>query len=92
MLEGLYSAAAGMAAQQQRMDSLANDVANVNTAGYKHVRLGFRDLVYAATTRGAAADVTQGAGCVAGVDAVFVVSTPVVVAATGALPASPLLV
>ena len=47
MLEGLYTAAAGMAAQQQRMDSLANDVANVNTAGYKHVRTGFRDLVYA---------------------------------------------
>src|SRR4051812_8875508 len=65
MLEGLYSAAAGMAAQQQRMDSLANDVANVNTTGYKHVRTGFRDLVYAQTGRGAAADVAQGAGSAA---------------------------
>src|SRR2546421_6840828 len=46
MLEGLYSAAAGMAAQQQRMDALSNDVANVNTAGYKSVRIGFRDLIY----------------------------------------------
>jgi flagellar basal-body rod protein FlgG len=46
MLEGLYTAAAGMAAQQQRMDALSNDVANVNTAGYKRVRVGFRDLVY----------------------------------------------
>jgi flagellar basal-body rod protein FlgG len=46
VLEGLYTAAAGMAAQQQRMDALSNDVANVNTAGYKRVRLGFRDLVY----------------------------------------------
>jgi flagellar basal-body rod protein FlgG len=62
MLEGLYSAAAGMAAQQQRMDSLANDVANVNTSGYKSVRTGFRDLVYAQTGRGAAAGVTNGAG------------------------------
>src|SRR5919107_2766938 len=35
-----------MAAQQQRMDALSNDVANVNTAGYKRVRIGFRDLVY----------------------------------------------
>jgi flagellar basal-body rod protein FlgG len=35
-----------MAAQQQRMDALSNDVANVNTAGYKRVRVGFRDLVY----------------------------------------------
>lgn len=62
MLEGLYTAAAGMAAQQQRMDSLANDVANVNTAGYKAVRTGFRDLVYAQAGRGAAASVTSGAG------------------------------
>jgi flagellar basal-body rod protein FlgG len=46
MLEGLYTAAAGMAAQQQRMDALSNDVANVNTSGYKRVRIGFRDLVY----------------------------------------------
>ena len=36
MLEGLYSAAAGMQAQQQRIDSVANDLANVNTNGYKH--------------------------------------------------------
>ncbi len=46
MLEGLYSAAAGMTAQQQRIDAVANDLANVNTNGYKHVRVGFRDLLY----------------------------------------------
>ena len=46
MLEGLYSAAAGMQAQQQRMDSVANDLANVNTNGYKHTRVAFRDLLY----------------------------------------------
>jgi flagellar basal-body rod protein FlgG len=46
MLNGLYSAAAGMLAQQTRMDSLANDIANVNTVGYKQLRLGFRDLLY----------------------------------------------
>jgi flagellar basal-body rod protein FlgG len=65
VLEGLYTAASGMAAQQQRMDSLANDVANVNTAGYKHVRTGFRDLVYAQTGRGAAATVNLGSGTAA---------------------------
>jgi flagellar basal-body rod protein FlgG len=62
LLEGLYTAAAGMAAQQQRMDHLANDVANVNTAGYKHVRTGFRDLMYQQEGRGAANTVTAGAG------------------------------
>jgi flagellar basal-body rod protein FlgG len=48
MLEGLYTAAAGMEAQQQRLDSLANDVANVDTTGYQSVRVGFHDLVYQA--------------------------------------------
>ena len=65
MLEGLYTAAAGMAAQQQRMDSLANDVANVNTAGYKQLRTGFRDLVYAQQGRGAANGIESGSGVAA---------------------------
>ena len=65
MLEGLYTAAAGMAAQQQRMDSLANDVANVNTAGYKQLRTGFRDLVYAQQGRGAANGIDGGSGSAA---------------------------
>ncbi len=46
MLNGLYSAASGMLAQQTRMDMLANDLANVNTTGYKQARIGFRDLIY----------------------------------------------
>lgn len=65
MLEGMYSAAAGMAAQQQRLDAVANDLANVNTAGYKHVRLAFRDLVYAPGARGADKTVRFGAGAAA---------------------------
>ena len=48
MLEGLYTAAAGMAAQERRLDAVSNDIANVNTSGYKGVRVGFRDLVYQA--------------------------------------------
>ena len=64
MLEGLYTAAAGMAAQEQRLDALSNDIANVNTAGYKRVRIGFRDLVYQQDSRsgvrtGSGAAVTQ---------------------------------
>src|SRR3954462_74911 len=72
MLEGLYTAAAGMAAQQQRMDALSNDVANTNTAGYKRVRIGFRDLVYQADrpgglrTRVGARAVQGGRGCAGG--------------------------
>jgi flagellar basal-body rod protein FlgG len=61
----MYSAAAGMAAQQQRLDAVANDLANVNTAGYKHVRLAFRDLIYAAGARGADKSVKLGSGAAA---------------------------
>jgi flagellar basal-body rod protein FlgG len=64
VLEGLYTAAAGMAAQERRLDAVSNDIANVNTAGYKKVRIGFRDLVYQAdgpsgVRTGAGAAITQ---------------------------------
>src|SRR4051795_5357575 len=62
MLEGLYSAAAGMQAQQQRMDTVANDLANVNTNGYKKERVAFRDLLY---VNAAPATVRGGAGAAA---------------------------
>jgi len=65
MLEGMYSAAAGMAAQQQRLDALSNDVANVSTIGYKRQRVAFRDLVYNASGPGGQAGVTEGAGAAA---------------------------
>lgn len=66
MLEGLYSAAAGMNAQQQRIDGVANDLANASTTGYKHVRVGFRDLLYNAQGGSAGATVLAGAGSAAG--------------------------
>ena len=65
MLEGLYSAAAGMAAQQQHMDAVANDLANVDTTGYKKVRVGFRDLLYTPARTAAGAGVDLGAGSAA---------------------------
>jgi flagellar basal-body rod protein FlgG len=46
MLEGLYSAAAGMAAQQEQMNAISNDLANVSTSGYKSERVAFNDLLY----------------------------------------------
>jgi flagellar basal-body rod protein FlgG len=65
MLSGLNTAAAGMAAQQQRMDAVANDLANANTTGYKHQRVGFRDLVYDQTARSSADGVRTGSGAAA---------------------------
>ena len=48
MLEGLYSAAAGMEAQQTQLDAISNDVANSNTPGYQATEVGFHDLLYGA--------------------------------------------
>jgi flagellar basal-body rod protein FlgG len=65
MLEGLKAAATGMTAQQQRMDALSNDIANVNTTGYKHERVAFGDLVASSPGRGGAQAVRAGAGVAA---------------------------
>ena len=46
MLEGLFSAAAGMEAQQTQLDAISNNVANVDTPGYQAEQLGFHDLLY----------------------------------------------
>jgi flagellar basal-body rod protein FlgG len=54
-----------MAAQQQRIDSVANDLANANTTGYKHLRVGFKDLLYEQGGRPSAAGVVRGTGAAA---------------------------
>jgi flagellar basal-body rod protein FlgG len=65
LLEGMYTAAAGMAAQQTHLDAVANDLANVSTTGYKHVRVAFRDLLYASGGRAVDGSVKFGAGAAA---------------------------
>ncbi|MFW5737960.1 MAG: flagellar basal body protein, partial [Spirochaetota bacterium] len=35
MLRGMYTGAAGMVVQQNRLDALSNNLANVDTTGYK---------------------------------------------------------
>jgi flagellar basal-body rod protein FlgG len=64
MLEGLYSAAAGMDAQQQRLDAISNDLANLDTPGYQSQRVGFEDLLYNSAA-GSGAGVTIGTGAAA---------------------------
>ena len=46
MLRGLWTAASGMAAQQLNVDVVANNLANVNTSGFKKSRADFQDLMY----------------------------------------------
>ncbi|MFA6286569.1 MAG: flagellar basal-body rod protein FlgG [Opitutaceae bacterium] len=42
----LYSAATGMEAQQLNLNTIANNLANVNTPGFKRSTIEFQDLLY----------------------------------------------
>jgi flagellar basal-body rod protein FlgG len=42
----LYSAATGMEAQQLNLNTIANNLANVNTPGFKRSQISFQDLLY----------------------------------------------
>ena len=46
MIDSLYIGATGMNAQQTSIDTVANNLANVNTSGFKRSRVEFEDLVY----------------------------------------------
>ena len=45
-MRSLFTAASGMEAQQLRIDSIANNLANVNTTGFKKWRPEFQDMFY----------------------------------------------
>ena len=46
MMRALWSSASGMIAQQKHIDVISNNIANVNTVGFKGSRADFQDLVY----------------------------------------------
>jgi flagellar basal-body rod protein FlgG len=46
MMRSLWTAASGMAAQQANIDVVSNNLANVNTTGFKKSRTDFQDLMY----------------------------------------------
>ena len=46
MMRSLYTAAAGMSVQQFNLDVIANNLANVNTNGFKQSRAEFQDTLY----------------------------------------------
>ncbi len=46
MIKSLYTTATGMKAQQTMVDTIANNIANVNTAGFKRTQVSFEDLLY----------------------------------------------
>lgn len=46
MVRSLWTAASGMIGQQANIDTISNNLANVNTSGFKKVRADFEDLIY----------------------------------------------
>lgn len=46
MIRALRTAATGMRSQQMNVDTIANNLANVNTTGFKRSRMDFQDLIY----------------------------------------------
>ncbi len=66
-MKALAIAATGMAAQQTNVDVIANNIANINTTGFKRARAEFTDLMYQAertagvANRGGAGLVPEGA-------------------------------
>jgi len=47
MLRAFFASATGMRAQEMLIDNTANNLANVNTTGFKRSNLDFADLMYA---------------------------------------------
>ena len=46
MLRSLWSAASGMMAQQVNLDTISNNIANINTTGFKTQSMEFKSLLY----------------------------------------------
>ena len=62
MILSLYSAATGMDAQQVNLDTISNNISNVNTSGFKRSKVEFQDLLY--QDRKAAGGLTPGGSTV----------------------------
>ena len=59
MIKALYSAGSGMTAQQMSIDTIANNLSNANTTGFKARRTQFQDLLYQSVLQPGAAAGSQ---------------------------------
>ena len=51
MIRALWTAATGMGTQQINLDVISNNLANINTIGFKKARAEFQDLLYQETKK-----------------------------------------
>ncbi len=59
-MRALRTAASGMAAQQLNVEVISNNIANMNTVGFKRQRAEFQDLMYQNVERMGAQSSSQG--------------------------------
>ncbi|MFC1633504.1 flagellar basal-body rod protein FlgG [Planctomycetota bacterium] len=67
MLRAFSTAATGMTGQQTMVDAIANNLANVNTTGFKRSQVNFQDLLYF-TMREPGTEVSSGINSPSGVE------------------------
>ncbi len=60
MMRSLYSGVAGLKTHQTKMDVIGNNIANVNTIGFKSSSVLFRDVLYQTTANATGATPTTG--------------------------------
>lgn len=56
MMRALWTASTGMMSQQLNVDTISNNIANVNSIGYKKTRVEFKDLLYETLEKGLVKD------------------------------------
>jgi flagellar basal-body rod protein FlgG len=67
-MRALYTAATGMAAQELNVQVISNNIANLQTTGYKKQRAAFQDLIYDHVSRVGAQASSQGTILPVGID------------------------
>ena len=60
MMRSLYSGVAGLKTHQTKMDVIGNNIANVNTVGFKSSSVNFSDVLYQTTQSASGANSTTG--------------------------------
>lgn len=61
MIQAMYNGVSGLRAHKTQMDVISNNIANVNTVGFKSSRVNFREM-FSQTIRGASAPTDAGLG------------------------------
>jgi flagellar basal-body rod protein FlgG len=88
-MRALYTAATGMMAQEQNVQVISNNIANMRTTGYKRQRVDFQDLIYQNLRRVGTTTSDTGTTVPAGIEigsGVKTVATPRVMSQGGILP------